>query len=385
MTQAPESFSGDHFAERHLRYELVADEAALARELDAIRAARAEGRMVSIAVDLEYTENSDHDRRLLRLVQVGLGGPGNDVEPRQLLVDAQAVDAKPLQELFGDPALEKQVHAPGGDYEQWFRYVGLRGEHEVDRWAFCNVYDPAARVGALNTLDASLPEERRAQLERLVGGREEDGRLLPQKLASLTERLLGFRLSKRQRRSNWSRRELSPAQLRYAALDVAVAPFVVDRLRELERGLAGLGLDLGAAAEAEDLEHRRRSADLALVPVARRQELDALVARTIRAAGRRSGREALPDLPPHDRRYVAGKLRRARSRSELVEENGSLVVVTVPVRRQRELLARAEEAAAARGGALELRDELERRLVADFLRRKHPEVTLSEDGAVSAT
>lgn len=366
----------EEFAARHLRHELVATEDALQRALADLRALRDAGRLRRLAVDLEYTENPDHDRRRLRLVQLGVGDEEAGVESRQLLVDAQAVDARPLQELLGDPAVRKLVHAPGGDYEQWFRYVGLAHEAELERWAFRNVYDSAARVGALNAADARLPAATRARVEELVGGREPDGRLLPQKLGRLAERLLGFPLSKRQRRSDWSRRELRPAQLRYAALDVAVAPFLVDRLCSLEAALRPLGVELDAAAEAEDEENRLRGADLALVPVARRQELDALVARSIRSAARRDGVERLPELSGPERRYVAGRFRRNRSRGVLREDGGGLAVVTVPLRRQRQLASLVARAVAAGGGRIELDGELELRVARQELRRRSEELEL---------
>ncbi len=70
---------------------------------------------------------------------------------------------------------------------------------------------------------------------------------------SLVKALMDVVLDKGETRSNWLRRPLSPAQLRYAALDVV---YLLPMHRRLSRELAALGR---TAWLEEELEHRRRA------------------------------------------------------------------------------------------------------------------------------
>lgn len=365
------TLSAEEFAERNLAYELVADERAFAHALDELRATAPR----SVAVDLEYTMHAIHDRRRLRLVQLGLGGPEGG--SRQLLVDAQAVDARRLRDLFAGEAVEKVLHAATGDYEQWLRYARATAA-TVAEWSFRNVYDPASRLNALNRRYGQLPAATRAEVAAILGVEPPgEGRIVPAGIPDLSELVLGFAFG-RSHRHRWGRPVLTEAQLRYAALDVAVLPFVVAWLRALEERLRPLGIDLAAAAAAEDAANRELAADLALVSTARREELDALVADGLRRATRGSGAFELPPLEPAETRYVVRRFRRPRARAAAHEENGRLVLRVVPWRRQRSLIAAAARAAGGEPVEVELRDELERRFLAEHLRRKHPEVELAD-------
>ena len=89
----------------------------------------------------------------------------------------------------------------------------------------------------------------------------------------LVDALLDVVLEKGETRSDWLRRPLSPAQLRYAALDVV---YLLPMHRRLSRELAALGR---AAWLEEELEHQRRARaedkqpDVAYVKVRRRAGL----------------------------------------------------------------------------------------------------------------
>ncbi len=89
----------------------------------------------------------------------------------------------------------------------------------------------------------------------------------------LVDALLEVVLEKGETRSDWLRRPLSPAQLRYAALDVV---YLLPMHRRLSRELAALGR---AAWLEEELEHQRRARaedkqpDVAYVKVRRRAGL----------------------------------------------------------------------------------------------------------------
>jgi ribonuclease D len=53
-------------------------------------------------------------------------------------------------------------------------------------------------------------------------------------LRSLTAILLGRRLFKKAKTTNWERRELTPAQIKYAAIDAVVGYLIYEKILELE-------------------------------------------------------------------------------------------------------------------------------------------------------
>jgi len=136
------------------------------------------------------------------------------------LVDPLGIsEFAPLRVLLCDPAVRKLMHAHGEDLDV---FEVLTGAVPV------NVFD-TQRAGAFAGHGFSL------------GYR------------SLVEALLGVVLDKGETRSDWLRRPLSPAQLRYAALDVAYLPPLYERL---SRDLATLGR---TDWFAEEREHQRRA------------------------------------------------------------------------------------------------------------------------------
>lgn len=352
------AYTLESFVREHLAYELVEDEAAFRRELERLLTDRPD----AVAVDLEYTMHPEHDRRRVRLVQVGVPG-------RQLLVDAQRVDARPLRDLFADERVEKLLHAASGDYEQWLRYVRPAPD-DVERWLFRNVVDTLTRLTALNGAIGRLPEGRRREVAAAAGLELPDGGpLLPLSVSDLTEHVLGFSFG-RSHRHRWGQPVLTEGQLRYAALDVAVMPFIAEWVHAVA---AAAGVDAAAAAADEDRRNVELAADLALVPVTRRRALDELVKDAWRSAARRDGTHELPALAGAERRYLLRRYSKRRGRSTVrEEEGGALVAVTISWRRQRELMALAHRAPVD----VDLRDEQEERFLADYLSRKRPDLAL---------
>lgn len=122
------------------------------------------------------------------------------------LVDAIAIsDFAPLARLLLAPTIEKVVHSGSGDALLLERMCGCRPQPLFDTQV----------AAAFAGLGASLS------------------------YAALVEKLLGKKLGKHETRTDWTRRPLSPDQLRYAAEDVAdlleVAGLLRTRLTELGR------------------------------------------------------------------------------------------------------------------------------------------------------
>jgi len=109
----------------------------------------------------------------------------------------------PVAELVADPAVEVVMHAPSADLTLLGMAYGTRPS------ALYDVQIAAGFVG-------------------LGAG---------QGLAALLERVLGERLDKGERYTDWSKRPLSPAQLEYAAGDVEHLLALADELRRRARAL----------------------------------------------------------------------------------------------------------------------------------------------------
>ncbi len=104
-----------------------------------------------------------------------------------LLVDPFKVDVAPFWEIVTDPAVEKVVHAGGQDLEICALATGRPA---------ANVFDVQVAAGLV-------------------------GMTYPLSYGNLVRTILGRRLSKGKAFSEWARRPLTEAQLRYAAADVA--------------------------------------------------------------------------------------------------------------------------------------------------------------------
>jgi ribonuclease D len=131
----------------------------------------------------------------------------------------------PVAELVADPDVEVVMHAPSADLTLLGMAYGLRPARLQD------VQVTAGFVG-------------------LGAG---------QGLGTLLERVLGVRLDKGERYTDWTRRPLSGAQLEYAAADVL-------HLLPLHRELAARAEALGRGEWVAEEHERRYGADARLVP-----------------------------------------------------------------------------------------------------------------------
>jgi len=180
-------------------------------ELDALVAALRD--CEAVALDTEFHRERTYFPRLA-LVQVAT--------PQAIaLVDPLAVDLAPLAEVFADPDVEFVLHASDQDLDILERAVGTRPTR---------LFDTQIAAGFLGMAHASL--------------------------AALAAQLLGARITKGVRLSNWMARPLSPEQLAYAADDVA---WLIALRDELWRRLEGNGRLSWALEEMESARMRRRA------------------------------------------------------------------------------------------------------------------------------
>ncbi len=131
-----------------------------------------------LAFDLEFDSHSFAYGVNLALIQIA------DTERCYLVDPLAGLDLKGLYAVFEDGAIRKLAHSSGED---------LRLLHSLG----CvpqNVYDTEVAARLLNYEATSL--------------------------ASMLQQKLGVQLDKKQQRSNWLKRPLTPEQLHYAALDV---------------------------------------------------------------------------------------------------------------------------------------------------------------------
>jgi ribonuclease D len=164
--------------------EMVTEQAALRRHCEEWRAAGV------FAFDTEFIRDDTYDAALC-LVQVSAGG-------QVLLVDPTAkLDLAPFWDVVLDGAVVKVVHAGKEDLE-----VCLKTTGKVPH----NIYDVQIAAGFV-------------------------GYGYPLSLLRLVENLLHRRLAKAQTLTDWLRRPLTPAQMRYAVEDVTHLPELYERLR----------------------------------------------------------------------------------------------------------------------------------------------------------
>jgi ribonuclease D len=175
--------------------------------VDAVVAeARAEGRA---AIDLEFLWERTY-APVACLAQIATPAGVHIIDP------IEGAPLRPVADLVADPAVETVMHAPSADLTLLGLAFGTRPENFVDVQVLAGFVGLGAGQG----------------------------------LATLLERVLGVRLDKGERYTDWSRRPLSAAQLEYGAADVADLLPLADELTRRARELGRLDW----VAE----EHRRR-------------------------------------------------------------------------------------------------------------------------------
>jgi len=185
--------------------ELVAAPAALAA------AARSWQGREALALDTEFVRERTFFPKL-GLIQVSDGGAVSLVDPLAI------ADLSPVLAALGDPGAVKVLHSASEDLEVLYRAFGIIPEPLFDTQI----------AAALAGIGASLGYQK------------------------LVATVFGVELPKGETRTDWLARPLSPAQLAYAAEDVAYLPALHERLsEELERlgRLAWAREDSAALAE----------------------------------------------------------------------------------------------------------------------------------------
>lgn len=163
----------------------VVDDDALAAACEACRAAG------TVIVDTEF-ERTDTFYPRVALVQLA-------TRETVWLVDPLALeDASALRELLEDPSVLKVLHACSEDIEVFAHWLQARPRHVLD-----------TQLGAA-----------------FLGQRFGIG------YGALVELELGVQVDKQETRSDWLQRPLTPAQRRYACLDVIHLDVIQQRMRE---------------------------------------------------------------------------------------------------------------------------------------------------------
>lgn len=161
--------------------------------------ARWQASPADVALDTEFVFERTYRPRL-GIIQIAVAG---DIA---LIDGVRLRDLSPLGPLFADPGRRKLLHSGSGDIPILRRVGG------------------AALHGLLDT-----------QIAAAFAG------LGPSlSYAALVKVLLGVELAKHETRTDWTRRPLSPDQLRYAAEDVEYLPAVAAALEEQLRTLGRL-------------------------------------------------------------------------------------------------------------------------------------------------
>lgn len=144
-----------------------------------------------IGLDIETTGGLTAWDGSIRLIQIGIEEP----EPREYLIDAWAVDPYPVLESMQKN--QPEILTCNGKYEQ--QHLFYRYGVKLD-----NLYDVQAVFEAINK--ARYPKRKKK----------------PQKnFKALMRRYVDKAISKKQQNSGWNQPNLSPEQLKYAAMDVA--------------------------------------------------------------------------------------------------------------------------------------------------------------------
>jgi ribonuclease D len=200
----------EQFCEQHVNFAVVDSDRQLTQVLDELRARRA----FEVSVDIETTGLSPITGAI-SLMQIGFRDPeGNS---RQWLVDGFACDLSQVRPLLASPRCTKLIQYSG--FETNFAKVQLNTD-------IVNVFDPHAAWAAIRRYLGGLSAD---VAETLVPGWYTYRNNLQELVASR----LRFTIPKDERVSDWGQRPLTDEQLRYAAVDAAVLPFLADDTRRV--------------------------------------------------------------------------------------------------------------------------------------------------------
>lgn len=175
-----------------------------------------------LAIDTEFLREKTYYPRLC-LLQMG-------TDDEQVAVDPFAVrDLAPVRELFSDPAITKVLHACSQDMEILLQWCGVLPRPLFDTQIAACLLGVNAQIG----------------------------------YGPLVEEYCGVSLPKTESLTDWSRRPLDAAQLRYALDDVRYLPAIWRMMRgrlEAQGRLSWLDEDFAHASDVATYRHDPRDA-----------------------------------------------------------------------------------------------------------------------------
>jgi hypothetical protein len=160
----------------------------------------------------------------LRLIQLAIHSPSNNIAPKQWMVDCFKVDAKPLSSILSNRNIQKVIHY--SDFEQ----SQLMEKLNLDEPIY-PIYDTCRAWMSVQKFLREITPEQRKELGF------ENWQRYKNELRHICNHLLGFTLEKQERESDWALDPLSEQQLIYATLDVAVLLPLASRVRYVVRTL----------------------------------------------------------------------------------------------------------------------------------------------------
>jgi hypothetical protein len=198
----------------------------------------------------------------IRTIQLGLDEPERGIKPMQILIDCHKASPRPFVPFLRSRGIEKQIHFL--DYEQSWSLTQLGtsiGQIYDTRLAYYVIQRKLKKMSD-QEIQAVFPEYRPHS----------------NRLDDLTKNLMGIELPKTNQASDWGKQQLSPDQLIYAAMDVAILP---ELTRKVKENASKLGLEKEIDLEIE----KRKQQILNQVENAKQKNNDDSK-RVIRALGR---------------------------------------------------------------------------------------------------
>lgn len=195
----------------------------------------------------------------IRLFQLGFKEPG--IEPFQIVIDCHEADPKPFLPLLRDPKVEKQIHYQTYEQSWCLTHLGV---------SIKNIYDTCIASRKLQkalyerVIDRGLPAARAAgdpdwspsghvwrdtpadsELRKIMeeAGYQATEEVAPgwrksnDNLSSVASYHIGIDLPKEEQVSDWSQPVITPDQIIYAAMDVAILPDSAGNLQRISKEL----------------------------------------------------------------------------------------------------------------------------------------------------